>query len=78
MPITAAAAWALYSATQCNARTRSAAFQAGALEPLLLLIEGGGAQVRSQSSIRLCQPLPCILSIDGIQGTYNLQAHVRF
>jgi hypothetical protein len=46
MHITAAAAWALYSATQSNARLRCAAFSAGALEPLLLLIEGGGAQVR--------------------------------
>ncbi len=45
MPITAAAAWALFSATQSNAATRDAAFAAGALEPLLLLVEGSGAQV---------------------------------
>jgi hypothetical protein len=50
MPITAAAAWALYSATLSNARTRNAAFAAGALEPLLLLIEGGGAQVQMRPS----------------------------
>ncbi len=46
MPITAAAAWALFAATQSNTETRDAAFAAGALEPLLLLVEGSGAQVR--------------------------------
>ena len=45
MPITAAAAWALFSATQSNAAARDAAFAAGALDPLLLLVEGSGAQV---------------------------------
>lgn len=45
MPITAAAAWALFSATQSNAAARDEAFAAGALDPLLLLVEGGGAQV---------------------------------
>lgn len=45
MPITGAAAWALFSATQSNTATRDTAFAAGALTPLLLLVEGSGAQV---------------------------------
>lgn len=45
MAITAAAAWALYAATQNNRPAALAAFQAGALQPLLDLVRGGGSQV---------------------------------
>ena len=45
MAITAAAAWALYAATQSNRPAALAAFHSGALQPLLELIQGGGSQV---------------------------------
>lgn len=44
MAITAAAAWALFAATQENRPVALAAFSAGALQPLLDLIQGGGSQ----------------------------------
>ena len=45
MGITAAAAWALYAATQGNRPVALAAYSSGALQPLLDLIQGGGSQV---------------------------------
>ena len=45
MAITAAAAWALYAATQENRPVALAAYSSGALQPLLDLIQGGGSQV---------------------------------
>ena len=45
MAITAAAAWALYAATQGNRPVALAAYSSGALQPLLDLIQGGGSQV---------------------------------
>ena len=45
MAITAAAAWALYAATQGNCPVALAAYSSGALQPLLDLIQGGGSQV---------------------------------
>ncbi len=45
MAITAAAAWALYAATQGNEAVALAAYSSGALQPLLDLIQGGGSQV---------------------------------
>ncbi|EIE19244.1 hypothetical protein COCSUDRAFT_83592 [Coccomyxa subellipsoidea C-169] len=47
----AAAAWALFAATQSNTETRDAAFAAGALEPLLLLVEGSGAQAAVEGAL---------------------------
>ena len=47
MAITAAAAWALYAATQENRPVALAAYANGALQPLLDLIQGGGSQVSS-------------------------------
>ena len=44
MAITAAAAWALYAATQGNHPVALAAYSSGALQPLLDLIQGGGSQ----------------------------------
>ena len=43
MAITAAAAWALYAATQENRPVVLAAYSSGALQPLLDLIQGGGS-----------------------------------
>ena len=56
MAITAAAAWALYAATQGNRPAALAAFRSGALQPLLELIQGGGSQVLSghRTTFRIC------------------------
>ena len=60
MAITAAAAWALYAATQGNRPAALAAFHSGALQPLLELVQGGGSQVLSgpRTTFRICLVSP--------------------
>ncbi len=66
MAITAAAAWALYAATQDNRPAALAAFNAGALQPLLDLVRGGGSQVR----IRYRKHLRVCLCLVPLQGAF--------